>query len=147
MEKLINEQIHKQLVDLFSKELVHPVEIILFTSDAHQSSEYMEQLLEEVCSVSDLLALQTHDYESNQQLAEQYHLDKAPGFVLAGREGDAILDYGIRFAGLPAQYEFNSLINGIITVSKRDSLLNPAVRQSLAEIKQPVHLMVFVTPT
>lgn len=40
MEKLINEQIHKQLVDLFNKELVHPVEIILFTSDAHQSSEY-----------------------------------------------------------------------------------------------------------
>ncbi len=99
VEKLINEQIHKQLVDPFSKELVHSGGDHPLYIGCPSEQRYMEQLLEEVCSVSDLLALQTHDYESNQQLAEQYHLDKAPGVCSCRSEGDAILDYGIRFAG------------------------------------------------
>ncbi len=146
METLINEQIAQQVKEVF-KELEHPVEIILFTLQGHQSSEYIQQLLDEICALSDLLHLDIHDFDGDRELAAKYHLDKAPGFVLAGRDGTDILDFGIRFAGLPAQFEFSSLIYGIMTVSKRDSMLKPETRKSLAEIKNLIHLMVFVTPT
>ena len=146
METLINEQIAQQVKEVF-KELEHPVEIILFTLQGHQSSEYIQQLLDEICALSELLHLDIHDFDGDRERAAKNHLDKAPGFVLAGRDGTDILDFGIRFAGLPAQFEFSSLIYGIMTVSKRDSMLKPETRKSLAEIKNLIHLMVFVTPT
>jgi len=71
----------------------------------------------------------------------------APELVIAGREGDTLIDYGIRMAGIPSGYEFSSLIQDIIMVSGRDSGLKPDVRQALKKLEKPVHLQVFVTPT
>ncbi|HSQ16551.1 MAG TPA: glutaredoxin, partial [Anaerolineales bacterium] len=60
---------------------------------------------------------------------------------------DQITDYGIRYAGIPSGYEFSSLIQSLVLVSGRDSGLAPETRQALADLKQPVLLQVFVTPT
>ena len=56
-------------------------------------------------------------------------------------------DSGIRFYGIPSGYEFTSLLEDIIDVSKGDSGLSEASKALVKEIKQPVHLQVFVTPT
>ena len=69
-------------------------------------------------------------------------MDKVP--ATAVRDGK---DYGIRFYGLPAGYEFSTLLDAIVEVSKGDSRLRPESREKLAKIAQPVHLEVFVTPT
>lgn len=79
--------------------------------------------------------------------AKQYKVDKAPGLVIAGRDGERILDYGIRFAGIPSGHEFSSLINSLLLVSGRDSGLNQNTRQALSELTEPVDMLVFVTPT
>ena len=60
-------------------------------------------------------------------------------------EGDR--DYGIRFFGIPTGYEFGALIEDIIMVSKRDSGLAPKTREILAQLGEPVHMHVFITPT
>jgi len=62
-------------------------------------------------------------------------------------DGEQILDYGIRYAGIPSGHEFSSLINEIILVSGRDSNLNKETREYLSTINQPVLMQVFVTPT
>lgn len=67
--------------------------------------------------------------------------------VIAGRDGDQILDYGIRLAGIPAGHEFSSLVHDMILVSGRDSGLDSRTRAFLAGLEQPVLLQVFVTPT
>ena len=85
--------------------------------------------------------------DENPQLAEQYNMELAPGIVITGREETEIIDYGIRFAGIPSGYEFSSLIQAIILVSKRDSGLKPEVRTELKYITTPINLKVFVTPT
>jgi alkyl hydroperoxide reductase subunit AhpF len=74
-------------------------------------------------------------------------VDKVPGLVLAGRDGDQILDYGIRYAGIPSGHEFSSLIHDLVLVSGRDSGLREQTRAYLAKLDKPVHLQVFVTPT
>jgi len=67
--------------------------------------------------------------------------------VLAGRDGDQILDFGVRYAGIPSGHEFSSLIHDLVLVSGRDSGLSEETRQFLSSLDQPVLLQVFVTPT
>lgn len=69
-------------------------------------------------------------------------MDKVPAIVVMDER-----DYGIRFYGIPAGYEFGFLINAVISVSKGESLLSEASKAKLEGLSKPVHVQVFVTPT
>jgi alkyl hydroperoxide reductase subunit AhpF len=56
-------------------------------------------------------------------------------------------DYGIRYYGVPAGYEFAALVNDIFDVSRGDSGLSAQSKAALAQLKEPLHLQVFSTPT
>jgi len=148
MEKFLNEVIQKQVMDVFAV-LENPVAIIYFNSKVEQC-EYCidtEQLLTEVVDLSEKLTLKVYDLEDDALLANEFHVDKTPGFVIAGQEGEQVVDYGIRFYGIPAGSEFGSLISALLLVSKRQSDLNEQTRAFLSGLTKPVHLMVFATPT
>jgi glutaredoxin-like protein len=147
--QMLDENIRKQVKELFA-ECVEPVEILYFGSQDKERCQYCEetgQLLGEVASLSDKLALQVFDIDRDAELAKQYHVDEAPSFVLAGRDGDQLIDFGVRYKGIPAGHEFSSLVNDLVLVSKRDSGLSAEVREFLNGLQAPVHLQVFVTPT
>lgn len=147
MAKILDEGIQKQVQEVFS-ELDHPVEVLFFQQK--ENCEYCDetrQLIEEVTGLSDKLHLQVFDLLDNADIAERYHVDKAPMTVLAGKNGDELIDYGIRLAGIPAGHEFTSLINDLLLVSKRESGLSQPTRTYLAGLTEPVVLQVFTTPT
>jgi alkyl hydroperoxide reductase subunit AhpF len=147
VDRLLNDQVAGQVKQVFER-LDQPVHVVLFGSQA--ACEYCEdtqQLLTEVTDLSDRLSLEVLDLEKDQETAAKYRVDKAPGFVLLGKDGDRLVDYGVRFFGIPSGHEFSSLIHDLILVSGRDSQLNPNTRAALAGLKEPVHLQVFVTPT
>jgi alkyl hydroperoxide reductase subunit AhpF len=107
MAELLNEDIKEQIREVF-EELKEPVQILYF--GRAEDCEYCEdtrQLVEEVAGLSGQLSLSVHDLDKDGQLANQYRVDKAPGLVIAGKEGDQIIDYGIRFAGIPSGHEFS----------------------------------------
>ena len=54
---------------------------------------------------------------------------------------------GIQFSGTPSGYEFSTLINDILAVSRRNSGLTETTRDFLKQLNQPVHLQLFVTPS
>lgn len=56
-------------------------------------------------------------------------------------------DYGIRYYGMPAGYEFPVIVDDIIDVSRGATSLPDSVKKRLSEIKKPVHLQIFVSPT
>ena len=56
-------------------------------------------------------------------------------------------DYGIRFLGIPAGYEFSNLIDSIIAVSRGEASLSDATKASLATLPGDVEIKVFSTPT
>ena len=148
MEKFLNDGIQKQVKDIFS-DLENPVAVILFTSKVQQC-EYCfetEQLLNEVVDLSSKLTLNVYDLDDDAPLANQFHVDKVPGFVIAGQNEKELIDYGIRFYGIPAGSEFGSLISALLLVSKRQSGLNEQTKTFLSGLSKPVHLMVFATPT
>jgi alkyl hydroperoxide reductase subunit AhpF len=133
---------------MFENQLIHPVEIIYFSKqDPCETCEDTYQLLDEITSISEKLHFTTYNLDENPQLVDLYKINLAPGLVILGREADDLLDYGIRFSGIPSGYEYGSLIHTIILVSKRDSGLKPEIREDLRRLTNPVNLKVFVTPT
>ncbi|MBP6208470.1 MAG: hypothetical protein KA473_03470 [Anaerolineales bacterium] len=147
MEKLLNQQVVQQIGEAFA-EVDHPVQILFFGSEENcEYCDQTQQLLSEVSEISDKVGLSIYDLKKDAAVAAQYKVDKAPAIVIASKDGDQIVDLGVQFSGIPAGYEFSSLINDIIIASKRDSGLSAATRDFLKTLTQPLLLQVFVTPT
>jgi glutaredoxin-like protein len=146
--KLLREDIVRQVKDVFDTQLKDQVEVLFFGSqDDCEHCDDTQQLIEEVTAISDKLHLTIYDLQEHANIAQQYQVSMVPGLVIAAKENDQIIDHGIRFAGIPSGYEFSSLIQSLILVSGRDSGLSPEARKTLNDLKQPVLLQVFVTPT
>lgn len=146
-EKLLNDEITGQIHDIFSQ-LDNSVGVLFFgqQEDCDYCSD-TRQLLEEVTAISDKLEFKPYDLDADRDIANTYRVDKAPGIVLVGKDGDQLLDFGLRYAGIPSGHEFSSLIHDLVRVSSLDSGLSQQTRELLKKVDQPVHLMVFVTPT
>ncbi len=100
------------------------------------------ELLEELSTLDDRIKLRIFDFKDNRAEADKYGIDKIPATVIANER-----DHGIRFYGIPSGYEFSPLLDAIVMVSKGESSLSAESKQRLKEIKTPIHLQVFVTPT
>jgi glutaredoxin-like protein len=147
MSQLLNDDVRGQVQDLFS-DLKEPVEVLFFGRETDcDFCEDALHLAEEVVSLSDHLTLSVYDLDEDADIAGQYHVDKAPGMVIAARQDGENVDFGIRYAGIPSGHEFTSLVHDLLLVSNRDSRLNEETRTFLRELTEPVHLQVFVTPT
>lgn len=146
-DKLLNSEITGQIRDIFSQ-LENSVGVLFFgqREDCDYCSD-TRQLLEEVTEISEKLELKQYDIHADREVADLYRVDKAPGIVLVGKDGDQVMDFGLRYAGIPSGHEFSSLIHDLVRVSSLDSGLSQQTRELLKKIDQPVHLMVFVTPT
>jgi glutaredoxin-like protein len=139
---MLPDDVKKQVEEAFA-DLKTPVQLIVFT----QTLECMycrenRELLEEVASVSDLVSVQVYNFVTNADKVEEYGIDKIPAVALIGQE-----DYGIRFYGIPAGYEFTTLIHTIRLLGGAGSQIDDESLQKIAELPEPVHMQVFVTPT
>ena len=125
------------------KQITNDVTIVMFTQETEcQHCEMTRTLLEEVSTLSDRITLAVHDFVADRDLANQYGVDKIPATVIIGEQ-----DYGIRFYGMPAGYEFNVLVQDIRDVGKRDPNLTDKVMAELSKIDRPVHLQTIISPT
>ncbi len=125
------------------KEMVNPVKLVHFTQSLNlEYGAETIKLLEELVALSDKLSLEVLNFVLDKEKAAEYGIDKIPATAI--RNGK---DYGIRYYGIPAGYEFSSLLDAILDVSSGDSGLSPESREKLKAVRHPVHLEVFVTPT
>lgn len=127
--------------------LQDPVKLLVFS----QPMECMycretREIAEEVAELSDKLSVRVFDYVEHRAPVDKYTIRRIPAVVVM-RSGKDAKDYGIRFYGIPAGYEFTTLIEDIIMVSRGDSGLAPASRELLASLKTPLHVQVFISPT
>ena len=147
MEKFLNEQIIKQVENAFA-ELESPVQVLYFGSqDQCDTCAETKQLLEEVTAVNDKVQLSVYDLANDRDIAEKFNVKNVPGIVIAAKNDADVQDLGIQFSGTPSGYEFSTLINDILAVSRRDSGLNEKTREFLKNLDRPIHLQVFVTPS
>jgi glutaredoxin-like protein len=147
MAKLLNDDVVKQIEDAFAP-MKEAVQMLYFGQK--ENCEYCadtQQLLEEVVEISDKLSLDIYDLDDDADVADKFNVDKAPGIVIAAKDGETVSDFGIRYAGIPSGHEFTSLIQDILLVSGRDSGLSQDTRDFLKTLEEPVLMQVFVTPT
>lgn len=123
--------------------LANPVRLVFFTQEFEcESCRDTHGLLRELAGISDKLTLEEHNFQLDREQVSQYQVDKIPALAVLGQR-----DAGVRFYGIPAGYEFSSLVDAIMAAGSGDSGLTPATREKLRAINQPVHLQVLVTPT
>jgi glutaredoxin-like protein len=147
MGKVLDEQIVKQIQQVFDG-LQEPVQVLLFGSkDNCDYCSETQQLLEEVTALHDKLGLSVYDVNEHREIASEYNVTDAPRIVVAARDDTGLKNLGIQFSGIPSGHEFGTLINDILIVSKRDSGLDTKTRAFLKNLDKPLHLQVFVTPT
>jgi glutaredoxin-like protein len=140
--KIIQES-DKPAVEERLKEVEGPVKIINFTQELEcQFCKETHWLLEDLTSLSDYLSLEVHNFQLDKEMVERYQIDKIPATVLQTEK-----DLGIRFYGIPSGYEFASLLDEIVALSKKDSGLSEETKEKLKELDTPIHMQVFVTPT
>ena len=139
-----------------------------------QTGRQTRLLLEELAGLSPRLHLEVHNPRSEPDLARALGVERSPALLIRPWEGAAPGPDGapaagaagatgaedptgggpagtpsgnVRFFGLPSGYEFATILEDIIDVSRRQTRLSPATRERLAGLTGPLHLRVFVTPT
>jgi alkyl hydroperoxide reductase subunit AhpF len=144
-----DEEVAGQIKERFS-ELVEPVKLVVFSQALqHPESEEVKRLIEELATLDPRLIVESKNFVIDEAAATALGVHHIPGIAVlrAGRDGAADHDYGVRFFGLPMEYDFGVLIDAIVDVSKGESGLDPATVEALNGLTKPVHLQVFSTPT
>lgn len=137
-----NDEIRAQLREIFDK-MDKDVTIALFTkkencSTCDETSDYME----EITSITDKLHLTKFDVDEDHELAKEYDVTLTPSIVLLDNENNYTR---IKFNGIPAGHEINSLINSINEVSGSTQDLSDSAMERLNKITNPIDIKVFVT--
>lgn len=149
---IIKDEDRKALKEYFNKELVNPVKLIMFTQKksplivpGENKCEWCddtEKIVNELTELSEKITSEIYDFVADSEKARQYRVDKIPAIAVIGQQ-----DYGIRFYGIPAGYEFSSLIESVFNVSQGASHISEATRLRLQAVNKDVHIQVFATPT
>jgi alkyl hydroperoxide reductase subunit F len=142
MKKVIDSKTKKELEPIL-KGLRHPVKLLyFFEKDDCPTCKQQEQLLKEISALSGKLELKIFDRTLHGDEALKYKIDKVPATVVMGEK-----DFGIRFFGVTAGYEFTSLLESIIMISTGATGLDPQLEVLIKTIKKPVHMQVMTTLT
>jgi glutaredoxin-like protein len=155
MEEMLNKEVREATKKKFDEDLENKVKLVFFTQEPKRLivPEHIKgqeclfckearQLLTEVCSLSEKISLEILDFQGDKEIASGYGIDKIPATLVLGEK-----DYGLRFYGIPSGYEYTSLIEAIIDVSKGNTNLSQSTKEALGAIQMDIHIQVFVTPT
>lgn len=139
---ILKEKDRDSVTEIF-KSLRDEVTLAMFTQEMEcPHCEMTRTLLEEVAGLSEKTVLRIYDFVKDRAQAEQYGVDKIPATILLGDR-----DYGVRFFGVPAGYEFNVLVQDILDIGKRSPGLKKDIMDDLAAVTKPVRLEVLTSPT
>ena len=150
MEKLLKEQDVQYIKELFDRDLVNPVELVLFlesegsdkvTAANGQYFQYTEEIIKEVSEISDKIKLTV--YRDDKGKEKEYGVKEISALFIQGKNTDK----NVVFYGIPSGHEFSSLLEDIVNVSQGTTRLSPASKKTIQNIKVPVEILVFITPT
>ena len=152
---LLKDSDREQLQKEFER-LENPVKLVYFTQALDcDYCPLTQQVLEELAGLSDKIQLQIQNFAIDKEQVYEYKIARAPATAVVRVETQMVdgvaqtrdRDYGIRYYGVPAGFEFGALVSDVLDVSRGDSGLTAQSKAALAQLKEPLHLQVFTTPT
>lgn len=140
---MIPPEYRERLIESLSGKLKDKVRLAVFTQEFEcEFCKETRELVEETASISDKIEAEIYDFLKDRDKAEELKIDKIPAIAILGEK-----DYGIRFYGIPAGFEYATLIEDIIMVSNKATNLSKGTKEALASIEKPIKIQVFVTLT
>lgn len=121
------------------------VNILFFKSENKELCGFCDDIrsiLDELSSLSERIKVTEYSFENDKGKVEEFGIEMAPAMVLMGNK-----DIGIKYYGIPAGYEFSSLVEDINDIGMNLIVLEDEVKETLNKIDKPVHIKVFVTHT
>ncbi len=137
----LDEQTTQQLNEFFAG-LERDVTVVLFNREGADTAEETATLLREVTSLNDHLHLEEKDLDKDSELAAEYGVKLAPGYVLLDSEGNFTR---IRFNGIPLGHEINSFLSALMEVGGDTPAMPEEMLERVKKIDKPVDIKVFVT--
>jgi glutaredoxin-like protein len=143
---VIPERERAHVKEILDKGMMGDVTLVNFTQEFEcDYCRETRQLLQELSQISgNRIRVEVYDFVRDADAATKFGVDKIPATVITG---GVVGHYGIRYFGVPAGYEFGSLLEDIIDVSRGSTRLSELTKQGLRQVSKPVHIQVFVTPT
>ena len=133
----------EQAVTKEFEKLTGPVTLTVFASElGSENNSQTVALIKEVAALSDKIAVKVLNPHIERDETAAYGVSETPAVAVEGAK-----DYGIRFLGIPAGYEFSNLIDSIIAVSRGEAQLKDETKAALAGLTEDVTIKVFATPT
>src|SRR5262245_16510850 len=127
------------------------VHLIFFTQTLDcETCLQTRQILDELPQLSDRIVIDEVNFILEPERAALYGIDRVPAVALASSadaENGALEDSRMRFLGLPAGYEFITLVQAILIAGGAGRTLTETSRQQLTAVDRPITLKVFSTPT
>jgi alkyl hydroperoxide reductase subunit AhpF len=111
-------------------EIVQPVQVTYVAFDQPEPDTL--QALADLIQLTPYLSIDTHLEPTA----------KADRVIVRGGSGSELV-----FVGAPLGTELPALVSAIVVAGRGDSGLASQTRQALANLRRPVHLEVFTTPT
>ncbi len=147
----LNEQDAAHVRKRLAQEMDHDVRLVFFgpttgglalPGEDWEMAEYTREILKALAGLSDRVTLEEHSTAGEPDLARQYGVARTPMTAVIGAA-----DYGVRYYGMPGGYEFVTLLELVLDVSKGKTPLSEATLEALGALPGDAHLQVFVTPT
>ena len=101
-----------------------------------------EDFYKEVAALSPKVKLEVYNRVTDTEKAAAYGVSLTPAAVIEGGKGARV-----RFYGIPAGYEFVSLLEALKNSAAPAQELQPETLAALGALTAPVNIKVFVTPT
>jgi hypothetical protein len=148
---ILNDQVKQQLRDRFTETLKGPVQLTLYTRPGTgrlilpsgmgcATCDDARAIAEELSAAApDLVKLDVVDVSAHESAVAT----EVPTLALA-RPGE---EARISWRGLPAGFEFATVVDAIERASSGDFGLAPETNDALGRLTDPVEVMVFATPT
>ena len=140
---LFTDEVREKIRAQLAGTITNAVRLVMFTQELEcRFCSETKQLIIELAKLNDRIQAEVHDFSADAELARQYGIEMIPALIIMSEK-----DFGIRYYGLPFGYEFQTLIEGLKTVSSGTTDLSDKTKQTIRQIVTPVRIKVFVTLT
>jgi glutaredoxin-like protein len=127
----------------FDEKLENQVKLVAFSQQIEcKFCSETRQLAQELAGLNTKISVEVYDFVSDAGKVAEFGIERIPALAVVGQR-----DYGIRFYGFPYGFEFQTLIESIMNVSRGRTDLSDQIRQKLMEVKAPARIKIFVTLT
>ena len=126
-------------------EIEKPVTALLFTQTigGSETGPIARQVLDEIARLNDKIMVEEKNFVLDLEDRAKYGIDKSPAIVILS-DGQ---DTRMRMFGAPVGYEFVGLVEALLIAGTGKLDLEEDTLKLLGEVKEPLNIQVFSTPT